>query len=158
LNLSPDPSALAWSVTASFAAGALIGIISALRAGRADLLSGLNQAHARPLSRFAAMPGLRDLFVSGQVACAMVVLIAAVTLVGSLRDLGNAPLGYNTRDTLLATVETDRRLPDPQRRRFYRALLSELRAQGVEAALISDPLPGNTRWDRQLTAPGSAVP
>ena len=157
LNLSPDPRALAWSACASLAAGVLIGLVCALRAGRRDLVSGLNNAQDRGGGRWGV--GVRDLLVAAQVACAMVVLISAVTLGRSLEDLKSARLGYNTRDVLLATVDvTNTRPTAAEGQQFYRRLLTELRAQvSGAAALIWDALPGNVRWTRQVTPQGSSA-
>src|SRR5262249_43572675 len=98
--------------------------------------------------------------VAAQVACAMVVLIAAVMLGRSLRDLESAPLGYRTRDVLLASVEAGNVRRGPaESRRFFRALLDDLRTRSRgEAALVLDPMPGNVRWTRQLTVDGAASP
>ncbi|HEY2013631.1 MAG TPA: ADOP family duplicated permease [Bryobacteraceae bacterium] len=158
LNLSPDLRALLASGMTSLAAGALIGAIAALRAGRSDLLSGLNNAQARPMSG-SALPSVRDLLVSGQVACAMVVLISAAMLAGSLRDLEYVRLGYDTRGALIANVDiTDSHRTAPSCQQFYRALLAELRSQAEGgAALMWEALPANSRWTRQLTAEGSGT-
>lgn len=155
LNLSPDPRALLWSAGASLASGVSIGMACALRAGRTDLVSGLNNAPARGGGRWGI--GVRDLLVAAQVACAMVVLISAVMLGRSLRGLEGARLGYNTRDVLLATVDIgNTRRPAAESQQFYRALLAELRSQvSGGAALIQDALPGNVRWTRQVTPQGS---
>jgi len=155
LNLSPDSRALLWSAGASLLAGVLIGMACALRAGRTDLVSGLNNAQARAGGRWGI--GVRDLLVAVQVACAMLVLISAVMLARSLRNLEGARPGYNTRDVLLATVDigSTRRTP-AEIGQFYRALLADLRLSGP-AALISEALPANTRFTRQVTPQGSAA-
>lgn len=159
LNLSPDPRVLLWSTAAGLMTGVATGVAPALRAGRANLLSGMNEAQARPFSRVTALAAARDVFVAAQVACAMVVLVSATLLGGSLRDLQRAPLGYSTHNTLLATLASKGSSADATRyQMFYRALLSELRARAPEgAALVWQPLPGSQRWTRQVTANGSTT-
>ena len=156
LNLAPDLRALAWSAGGALAIGMTIGGLTALRAGRLDLASGLRGASARPAFPRLAGIGLRDLFVGSQVACAMVVLIAAVTLAGSLVQWRRQRLGFDPGSTLLATVDITR--SPAELHRLCGELLDALRGGRFEsAALVWDPLPGNTRWTRQLNAPGSAA-
>jgi predicted permease len=148
LNLRPDALVLVWSIGAGLAAGALAGAISAARAGRVDILSGLNRAGTRPR---AGRLSLRDLFVAAQVACAAVVLISASTVGDSLRDLREAPAGYGTHNILLAALDATN--PKPE---FFRSLLAELRTQVPGAALAWQPLPSTLKWTRTLTAAGSS--
>ena len=156
LNLAPDLRALAWSAGGALVIGITIGGLTALRAGRLDLASGLRGASSRPAFPRLAGIGLRDLFVGSQVACAMVVLIAAVTLAGSLVQWRRQRLGFDPGSTLLATVDITR--SPAELHRLCGELLDALRGGRFEsAALVWDPLPGNTRWARQLNAPGSAA-
>ena len=148
LNLQPDARVLLWSIAAGLGAGALAGAISAARAGRVDILSGLNRAGTRPR---AGRMSVRDLFLAVQVACAAVVLISAATVADSLRDLRNASPGYRTGNMLLADVDATTANPE-----FQRSLLAELRAQ-VPAALAWQAVPSTTRWTRNLTAAGSTA-
>jgi predicted permease len=148
LNLQPDARVLLWSIAAGLAAGALAGGISAARAGRVDIVSGLNRAGTRPR---AGRMSVRDLFVAAQVACAAVVLISASTVAGSLRDLRSGVPGYQTRRVLLAALDATTEKPE-----FQRTLLAELRAQ-VPAALSWQAVPGTSRWTRSLTAAGSTA-
>jgi putative ABC transport system permease protein len=159
LNLTPDPRALAWSAGAALAIGMVIGGLTALRSGRIDLVNGLRGAGARPAFPRLAGIGLRDLFVGSQVACAMVVLVAAVTLAGSLLGWQRSQLGFDPGGTLLATLDTAGAARSPRDlHQFCRELLEQLREGRFEgAALISEPLPGNIRWTRELAAPGSAA-
>jgi predicted permease len=96
--------------------------------------------------------GVRNLFVAGQVALSLTLLVAAALFVRSLNALLNAPLGFNARPLLSADVNAGR----VEGRDAKLALFEGLRASaaavpGVSSAAVSVLNPvGSMAWNTRL--------
>ena len=156
LDLSPDARVLVGCALAGVGTGVLVAILPAVRAMRADVVSGLKGGWGPgPAGRRVT---LRDAMVAVQVACSLVGLVCAVSLAGSFARIRNTPLGYDPRNVLLASIETlSARLGTGESMRLYQALLAELRAQPVRGvALASAALPTSVRIQKAVTPEGAA--
>ncbi|HEY7336755.1 MAG TPA: ABC transporter permease [Bryobacteraceae bacterium] len=126
LDLSPDPRALGIAMLAGLAA-ALCGTSFSLSSFR------------RPRSNARRRPSWRDALVAAQVACALTVLIASALLAQSMHNLNAAPLGFEPRGVLLASLDLlSANVPRDRAASVIRALLSEVRTEAPEAAITTD--------------------
>ena len=140
LNLTADWRALGIGMAAGLFTAVLAGIAPAIRTARSGIASGLKAGRA-------SRAGLRDLFVCGQVACAMAVLVSAAVLTKTLHDTGNTRLGYEARGILIGSLDVSNGGTVSQDNffRLDRALLSEVRSQSSGAALAWQALPTTMR-------------
>ena len=159
LNLSPDPRILLASAAACLGLGLLVGVLPAVGISRIDLLSGLKESQARPRAHSGRFLRTQDVLVAAQVACSVVVLVSAVLLAQSLRDLRKTDLGFDSRRVLLSNIETySANLSAGQSQRLYSTLLAELRSQPVSgAALAADALPTTSRRRVDVAPAGSGA-
>ena len=137
VKLSPDWKTLGLGMAAGLITSILAGIIPALKAARGDVVK----------RRKAGRASLQDFFSAAQVACAMTALAGAALLGENVRHLGGVPLGYETHEVLVASVDLFSGL-NPSREaaeRLSRALLAEIRAQTPGAALAWQVLPSRFR-------------
>ena len=74
LSVSVDARALGWAFALSFATGVLFGLLPALQASRPDLTTALKDDARSPGLRRSR---LRDLFVAGQIAMTVLLLVCA---------------------------------------------------------------------------------
>jgi predicted permease len=159
LNLSPDPRVLLASAAACLGLGLLVGILPAIGISRVDLLSGLKESQASPRIRSGRFLRTQDFLVAAQVACSVVVLVSAVLLAQSLRELRDTDLGFDSRRVLLSNIETyGANLSAAQTQRLYSTLLAELRSQPLSgAALAADALPTTSRRRVEVAPAGSGA-
>jgi predicted permease len=137
LNLAGDGRALGIGMACGLVTAVLAGIAPAIKT------AGLRKSRAR-------RAGLRDLFVCGQVACAMALLAPAAVLAKTLHEAGNTRLGYDARGVLIGTLEPSG---------GQAALLREARAQSPGAALAWQALPTTIRIAQDVqTQPGAWTP
>jgi len=143
LDLSPDPFVLLVATLTAVATGVVFGLLPALRAGRIDVLAALKQGPAEPrplLSR------VRSLFVVGQIAASMLLLVAAGLLVQSVDNIRRTDPGFDATDVKMASLDVSLLSRDEARgEAFYRDLLAGAEAIPgvVSTALVrSVPLGG----------------
>ena len=123
--------------------GLLFGLIPALHASRADLLTAMKDDSTTLQSGLGRF-GVRNLFVMSQIAASLLLLIIAGLFVHSLQKAQQVDLGYNLNNVL--TVRPDgefleQRDTAPQLV-FYNQLLERIRSlPGVEAASFADFIP-----------------
>jgi predicted permease len=142
LQLSPhlDWRVLAWTLAISLATGVLFGLAPALQATRTDLTRALKDevggSGARP-SR------LRNLFVTGQVAVSLLLLVCAGLFLRALSYASTIHPGDDPERVQTASFDphvlgyTDERARD-----FYRRLLEGVRSSpGVESAGLALMVP-----------------
>ncbi len=120
----------------------LSGLLPALRASCgavAPALLGYGASSARRWPRVR----LRSLLVVTQVAISVVLLIGAGILGRSLLNLSAVPLGFDTRQTLVASINMTGHVDSPSAgAAFTRMLLARLAAvPGVEAASLAHAAP-----------------
>jgi putative ABC transport system permease protein len=147
LDLSPDPTVLAFTAVLALGTCLLFGLVPAFRGSgvsAANVMRGRGRGVAGGRERF----GLRQVLVVSQVALSLVLLVGALLFSGSLRNLMTVDAGFRRNGILIADVDF-RRLPIPRERRsaFKQDLLARLRAlPAVDAAGEADvlPLSGNS--------------
>lgn len=139
-----DPVALGFAATVALAAGALLGLLPALR-------SDASPARALKDSRSSAAawrPGrvsLQQIIVGGEIAFAVVLVAAAGLAIRSFRSQLAIDPGFEARGTLGVRVSLPDRYDDGARLNFVTALLEDLAATpGVSrvAAGSNSPLRG----------------
>lgn len=129
-----------FSVGTALLAGALVGLLPAMRVARANLNVILREG-----SRTVVSGGgrFRDALVVVQVGSALVLLIVAGLFCRSLVKLEHVNLGFNPSHVLAMTTDpSEIGYNDAQSRDFYQSLLTRLRAlPGVESATTSGSIP-----------------
>jgi putative ABC transport system permease protein len=131
-----DTRVLLFTIGLSIATGILFGLVPALRAARSDLNLAL-RGSSRSATAGAGAHRLRNVFVAGEIAVSLVLLVGAGLLIRSFVRLRNNELGFRTDHTVTARVSipSDKYTKNEQVAAFYDRLLSEVRAlPGVEAA------------------------
>jgi len=135
-----DWHVLAFSMVVAVAAGAVVGIVPALRLARANLNLVLREG-----GRGVAGGGhrFRDALVTVQVGSAMILLIIAGLFTRSLTQSEHAELGFNPSNVLTMMMDPGEiGYTDPRARDFYDQLLQRLRAEpGVKSATIAQIVP-----------------
>jgi predicted permease len=135
-----DWHVLVFSAAIALLAGAVVGIVPAVRLARANLNLILRES-GRGVSRGSS--GFRDALVIVQVGSALMLLIIAALFTRSLVANEHANLGLNPANVLLLTMDpSEIGYSGPQVRDFYRALLERVRAlPGVMAATTASSAP-----------------
>lgn len=137
LGFMPDLRVLAFAVAVTGAVGLLFGLIPALGASRPDLVPALKDGSAgsgRGPSR------ARDLFVSAQVALAVLLLLTAGLFGRSLQAGLRADVGLDPEGVVATAIDlgAPHDYDQERGRAFQRELLARVRAlPGVEAAAAS---------------------
>ena len=155
-TVSLDPYVFAFALAIAVIAALGFGAAPAISGSRANLMDALKATSLR-MSGSHNHPRLRRAFVVGEIALAMVLLVAAGLLVRSFRDLVHTDPGYDPSDVLSATLT----LPlshftggagefyDHTRiAAFVSALIPKLRAlPGVSHAALCDQLPLDQEYE-----------
>ena len=150
-----DPVVLGFTILASLAAAALVGIVPALRAARPDLAEVLRASGRSPALQGGSL--LRSGVVVAEVALSFVLLVGSGLMVRSFVALQRTDPGYDPSGVLTFSVNPLADSPDG-RAAFMRALRERLAAlPGVEAATAAGPLPldgglANSRWGTEEAA------
>jgi len=135
-----DWHVLAFSIAVAVVAGALVGIVPALRLARANLNLVLREG-----GRGVAGGGhrFRDALVTVQVGSAMILLIVAGLFTRSLKRSEHAELGFNPANVLTMMMDPGEiGYSDPRARDFFKELLQRVRAMpGVKTATIAQTVP-----------------
>ncbi len=138
---------LAFTIVATLATGIIFGLAPALQISRTDLNESLKEGgrgSAGALrSRFT-----RNVLVVSEVGLSLVLLIGAVTLIRSFRDLLSTDLGFNPKNLLSMQVwlPDSRYSSDVQIRSFFQQVIERMDAlPGVRSASAIDFLP-LTNW------------
>jgi len=134
VNLAPDVRVLMFAGGVTLFTAILFGLAPAFKA-----TAGLDVAlkhDARGSVRGSSRPRLGKLLILGQVALSLVLLVAAVLFVGTLRNLIGVDVGMRTDNLLLASTDLDQARIAPEARAPLRArMLERLTAvPGVVAA------------------------
>ncbi len=154
LELTPDGRVMGFAVLLTGLTGIVFGLVPALKASRPDLVPALKSGgHGAAGGSTRA----RDLFVAGQVAFAVLLLLTAGLFVRSFQRGASADLGFDPDGVVVATVN----LGPPQdysveqARTFYATLVERVRRlPGVEDAALSQfVLLAGDRWGSQANRP-----
>jgi putative ABC transport system permease protein len=143
-----DGGVLAFSVGLAIVVGVAVGLLPAARAARLDLATGLNEGAQRSAGGLR-QGRIRDVLVVTQVGLALVLLVCGGLLFKSFLGLLHVETGFNAANVV--TFETSlpySRYPAfEDRRRYYDALLNEVRAlPGVQTAGVSIYLLGTNAF------------
>jgi putative ABC transport system permease protein len=141
-EITIDVRVLLFVLGVSVLAGVIAGTLPALRAGRSDLVSQLNEG-GRDSDGAIGVRTRRALVVC-EVALSLVLLMGASVIVQSLLALRNTATGFNSANVLTMTVRLAeaRYASAAQRTSFFDAAVQRIRAlPGVEAAGTIDDLP-----------------
>ena len=149
-SVSLDPYMFAFTLAVAVLAAVSCGAAPAISGSRANLLDALKATSLR-MSRGCGHRLLRNAFIVGEVALALVVLIAAGLLLRSFRDLMRVDPGYDPRNVLTAKVRfvppditpaTAKTGNYPRLVAFASEVLAKARAlPGVRYAAVSQVLP-----------------
>ena len=145
----------AWVLLFAAATSALIGIgcglLPTLQARRVDVQSTLKEGRSQAEAAAVSKLFMRRCLVAGQTALAVVLLVAAALLIGTLRNLQGVDPGFRADNVLRADLQLpDSRYPRefqswpnwPERRNFYSSLLERVRAlPGVRTATLTSQHP-----------------
>jgi putative ABC transport system permease protein len=140
-----DPRVLAFTAAVAILTTLVFGLAPALRASRSDLTAALREG-GRGGSESRARQKGRRLLVMGEVALALMLLVASGLSIRGMLRLANGDHGYDP-DGLMTfeIVLPDRKYDEPEKlREFYRTLLDGLRGTaGVISADLTIVLPSS---------------
>ena len=156
LDLDLDLRVLGFAFAVTIATSLLSGLYPALQAARPALVPALKDGDAGPAGARA-----RSLFVCGQLAMAVVLLVLAANFVRSFQRMLDLDLGYDADGIVIATTDVSPLGYDAARgRAFYDRLVERVRAiPGVMAvALAGAPVVGGGAFNNDVrTAGGDEV-
>lgn len=142
LDVAPDSRVLAFTLAVSLATGVLLGLVPVLQAGRRDLVPALRGGAGTAAGK-PRRARLRSLFLTAQIALALVMLAAAALFLASLTRIRDADPGFDSARVLALDLDLEAAgFAADEGRRFYRQLPRRLVTQpGVEAASLADLAP-----------------
>ena len=138
-----DRGVLVFTSLLSLASGVLFGLAPALQVSRTRLNETLKEG-GRAATETRGRQRLRGLLVVGQMALALMLLVAAGLMVKSFMRLQQVDPGFDSRGLLTVQLSLSKaRYPDArQQAAFYARLLERTRSlPGVQAAGVSDSIP-----------------
>jgi predicted permease len=141
-RISVDLSALGFNFLLAAGTGILFGLVPAWQARRTDVNTAL-KGSARTTGG-KVHQRLRGLFVVGEIALALVLMVAAGLMAQSFLRLRSLNLGYNPHGALTVQIALSDQKYDTQQKQaaFFGDLLERIRAlPGVRTAGASDQLP-----------------
>ncbi|MCG8467577.1 MAG: ABC transporter permease [Gemmatimonadetes bacterium] len=144
--------------------GLLFGLLPAMRASRADLISSLKDGSRRAGSGAGVIRARNGLVVS-EIALALVLLVGSGLLIRSFANLVQQGVGFEAEGMMTAEIElSSRDYPEPEARtQLFESVVDRVAAApGITAASAITNLPlsgaatGTTFWlnDRELPADG----
>ena len=154
--LSLDVRVLGFTFLVSLLTGVGCGLLPALRASKADVVSALKEGSATS-SGSALGSRLQQAFVVAQMAVCSVLLIVAGLLLRSLQESASFNPGFSSDNMLLATVNLSRNsYSEAQGRAFYRQLTERLNSlPGAREATFANVVPlGMSKESRGYIIPG----
>jgi putative ABC transport system permease protein len=141
LSSGLDGRILAFTLGVSIACGLLFGLAPALQTRKVDIAAELKGSLSSPGSRIRRFD-VRSALVIGQIALAVLVLVAAGLLVRSLQNLLAVDLGFSPDKILVLPLELPREKYAKDASQFYRVLESRLAAlPGVEVVSTASITP-----------------
>jgi predicted permease len=154
-----DLSVLGFTFAVSLATGVLFGLIPALEISRPDL-NRILRGSGRGTTGAARRQGTRSLFMAGQMALSIILLIGAGLLLESFRSLQNVNPGFDPHHGFTMQVSLPpAKYPDDIRRwQFFHDVLARLESlPGVSSASASLALPLATAVMAPFLAEGQPV-
>jgi predicted permease len=162
LDVAPDGRVLAFALAITMGAALVFGLVPALQATRPEVFPALRAGGAGAGADGPGRARARGVFVAGQVAAAVFLLVVAGLFLRSLQRTLAVELGYDPRGVVIASTELAPHGYDEARgRAFYDALRERIAAlPGVESvAYARAPLAGGAREgnDMHATTPAGEV-
>lgn len=156
LDLGVDVPVLVFALGVSLVAGLLFGLAPAVQASRPDVLAALNNETSYGSHRSR----IRNIFVIGQIAVSLVLLVTAGLFLRSLKNASTIDLGFNPEG--VETVTFDLSIlgyPEAKGREFYGQLMQRVNGlPGVRAASLARMVPlGGSNMKTGVTAAGTEV-
>jgi putative ABC transport system permease protein len=159
-SASIDPRVVLFALLLSISTGLLFGLAPAMQTTRLDVCEGLREG-ARGTVGGRRARRTRNVLVAGEVASALVLVLAAVLLLQTFVRLINVDPGFSSTGVLTAEIALPRGQYSGSRApQFFDELLQRMAAvPGIEAAAASSsiPLAGSENL-RQITIEGYAKP
>ncbi len=136
-DLTPDWRVLSFSLAVAALTGLLFGLGPALRATGIDVMRALKEGLGVTGGRSGRRRGL---FVAGQLAISVLLLVTAALLARSLQRGLHANPGFDPHDVTVATTNlAPHHYDEPRSRAFHEALAARVRQlPGVEAAALAN--------------------
>ena len=145
-EIGVDLRVFGFTLGVSLLTGLIFGLLPAWSASRAALNTGLKEG-GRSVSSSKSQQRLRNAFVVGELAVALVLLVGAGLLVKTFWKLRNVEPGFNPNHLLTMRVElpeTRYKEVEPQTRFRAQALANINSLAGAQAAMVSElPLSGD---------------
>jgi putative ABC transport system permease protein len=138
-----DVATLLFTLSIALVCGLIFGLAPAFETSAMDLNTALKEA-SRKASRSGRGARLRKVFVAGEIALAMVVLISTTLLVKSFIISVSGSPGFNPDHLMTAQLELPKTkyTSDAMARNFSDAVLSRIRAlPGVTSAGVASAIP-----------------
>jgi putative ABC transport system permease protein len=138
-----DLLTLSYALGLAFICGIVFGLAPALQASKLDLNGALKEAAGRISGGKRGMR-MRRIFVAGEVAVAVVVLISTALLVQSFVHMANADPGFRPANLITTQIDLPKnKYPaDAQVRAFFDQALERMRAlPQVESASLTRSVP-----------------
>ena len=157
LDFGIDWRVFAFTLVVASLTAILFGVVPALQASRTDVIAGVKNPHGFGRSYSV---GLRGALVIGQVALSLVLLVAAILCVRTLRNAAAIDTGYESARVLTARIDLARQAYTETRGRLFQQQLVERigALPGVEAAGLAVTLPLNdSRWEDSIRREGDTA-
>ena len=142
MDVSFDWRVFVYATVSAILAGILVGLWPALRATRADVNVELQEG-SRGASPSGGKTAVRSALTVAQLACSLVLLIAAGLFVRSLNSAAHMYLGFNPEQVLNAIMDPHEIGYDQaQTKAFYKKLVDEVRRiPGVQSTSLAFTVP-----------------
>jgi predicted permease len=152
VSLPLDARVIVFTTGLALAAALLSGLAPALHVSEADVISSLKDESQGPSERLLA----RNAFVIAQIAFSIMLVVVAGLLVGALERTSSFDQGFDPQGVEVASLDlSSAGYTAATGALFVRDLVERLRAlPGVEAATLSEFMPGRGGVDVRLTVPG----
>lgn len=156
MSLPVDGRVLAFSIVVTFIAAVLCGLAPALHVSKADVVTALKDESQGSADRLR----LPNAFVVAQIACSLLLVIAASLFVQAFQRVRTNNQDFDTSGVEMVTFDlATAGYGDADGAIFVREVLARLReVEGVEFATLSRYLPGRGGVDTRVTVPGVAPP
>lgn len=156
LNPSPDVQVLAFTIGVSLLTAFLFGLAPALRVSRVSVVPGASSVRSSA-GEPRATRFVPKLLVVSQMALGLVLVMAAVLLVRTLRNLEQQDFGFNLQNLLCVNLDPHTAGFKPERLgALYQAVLYRMQAlPGVHSASLSFALPmSDVGWSSPIRPKG----
>ena len=142
LDVTPDGRVVVFTAAIAFASALLAGVLPAIRTARSELTLGFHSdARSGVLTRESTRWG--QALIAAQVALSLLLVVGAVLLMTTLRNIRGVDPGFDAERVLLLGVDPARvGYSDARLVQYYRDVLARVRAiPGVRAASLSRVTP-----------------